>query len=80
MKRSEMEKILAKYMTKGSDMLRENEEQEDWAISCASDILDLLEEEGMLPPVVMPPDFMHEELTMVNFLTNDLCVWEDEDE
>ena len=37
-------------------------------------------EAGMLPPVALPPDFMHEELAMVNFLTNDLCVWEDEDE
>ena len=70
MKRSEMEKILAKYMTKGSDMLRENEEQEDWAISCASDILDLLEEEGMLPPAT----------TIFNTNDDNFPTWEDEDD
>jgi len=44
------------------------------------DILKVQIDAGMLPPVALPPDFMHEELAMVNFLTNDLCVWEDEDE
>ena len=77
MKRSEMMKVMLESYCKEVPYNNDGGIQLQWKLVR---LLEDMEEAGILPPVVMPPDFIHEELTMVNFVADDLCIWEPEDE